>query len=172
MATLIGNLFSSSFLPSQLGNLRPHKFKLKPCTPPILKRSFAATNVRASSSTSLVDTTPTVRCSSFFFQFELAKDFLKPVYGGSIIDASCGSGLFSRLFPRSGLFSLVVALDYSENVLQQCYEFIQQEDNIDDKTTKISMLLEHSSGQSCISRPSFATSSVDAVHAGAAALHC
>ncbi|PQM41430.1 hypothetical protein Pyn_20581 [Prunus yedoensis var. nudiflora] len=85
MATLIGNLFSSSFLPSQLGSLRPHKFKLKPCTPPILKCSFAATNVRASSSTSLVDTTPT---------FELAKDFLKPVYGGSIIDASCGSGLF------------------------------------------------------------------------------
>ncbi|PQM42832.1 hypothetical protein Pyn_34958 [Prunus yedoensis var. nudiflora] len=132
MATLIGNLFSSSFLPSQLGNLRPHKFKLKPCTPPILKRSFAATNVRASSSTSLVDTTPT---------FELAKDFLKPVYGGSIIDASCGSGLISRLFPRNGLFSLVVALAYSENMLQQCYEFIQQEDNIDDKTTKISMLL-------------------------------
>lgn len=66
----------------------------------------------------------------------MAKDFLKPVYGGSIIDTSCGSGLFSRLFARSGLFSLVVALDYSENMLQQCYEFIQREDNMDDKTTK------------------------------------
>ncbi|KAI5355544.1 Hypothetical predicted protein [Prunus dulcis] len=134
MATLIGNLFSSPFLPSQLGNSRPHKFKLKPCTPPILKRSFTATNVRASSSTSLVDTTPT---------FELAKDFLKPVYGGSIIDTSCGSGLFSRLFARSGLFSLVVALDYSENMLQQNIVLVRAD----------------------ISRPPFATSSADAVHA-------
>lgn len=57
------------------------------------------------------------------------RDFLKPVLGGNIVDASCGSGLFSRLFAKSGLFSLVVALDYSENMLQQCYEFIKQEGN-------------------------------------------
>ncbi|KAJ6919877.1 hypothetical protein NC651_013728 [Populus alba x Populus x berolinensis] len=59
--------------------------------------------------------------------FELMKDYLKPVLGGNILDASCGSGLFSRLFTKSGLFSLVMALDYSENMLQQCYEFIKQE---------------------------------------------
>ncbi|KAL5552487.1 hypothetical protein UlMin_039888 [Ulmus minor] len=35
------------------------------------------------------------------------------VVGGNIVDASCGSGLFSRLFAKSGLFSLVDALDYS-----------------------------------------------------------
>jgi ubiquinone/menaquinone biosynthesis C-methylase UbiE len=64
-----------------------------------------------------------------WLQFELAKDFLDPVLGGNIVDASCGSGLFSRLFAKSGLFSLVVALDYSENMLQQCYEFIKQEEN-------------------------------------------
>jgi ubiquinone/menaquinone biosynthesis C-methylase UbiE len=57
------------------------------------------------------------------------KDYLKPVLGGNILDASCGSGLFSRLFTKSGLFSLVMALDYSENMLQQCYEFIKQEEN-------------------------------------------
>ena len=57
------------------------------------------------------------------------KGFLKPVLGGNIIDASCASGLFSRLFAKSGWFSLVVALDYSENMLQQCYEFVQQEEN-------------------------------------------
>ncbi|KAG5018967.1 hypothetical protein JHK87_014822 [Glycine soja] len=57
------------------------------------------------------------------------KGFLKPVLGGNIIDASCASGLFSRLFAKSGLFSFVVALDYSENMLQQCYEFIQKEEN-------------------------------------------
>lgn len=62
-------------------------------------------------------------------QFELMKDFLKPVLGGNIIDASCASGLFSRLFAKSGLFSSVVALDYSENMLQQCYEFVKHEEN-------------------------------------------
>lgn len=64
-----------------------------------------------------------------FLQFELMKDFIKPVVGGNIVDASCGSGLFSRLFAKSGLFSHVVALDYSENMLEQCYEFIKQEEN-------------------------------------------
>lgn len=62
-------------------------------------------------------------------QFEMAKDYLKPVLGGNIVDASCGSGLFSRLFAKSGLFSLVIALDYSENMLRECYNFIQQEEN-------------------------------------------
>lgn len=45
------------------------------------------------------------------------------------MDASCGSGMFSRLFAKSGLFSLVVALDFSETMLQQCSEFIKQEEN-------------------------------------------
>lgn len=62
-------------------------------------------------------------------QFELIRTFMTPILGGNIIDASCGSGLFSRIFAKSGLFSSVVALDYSENMLKQCYEFIQQEEN-------------------------------------------
>ncbi len=67
--------------------------------------------------------------TGFVMQFELMKDYLQPGLGGNIIDASCGSGLFSRLFAKSGLFSHVVALDYSENMLRQCYEFIMQEEN-------------------------------------------
>ncbi|XP_057440321.1 uncharacterized methyltransferase At1g78140, chloroplastic [Lotus japonicus] len=96
-------------------------------------------------------------------EFELMKGFLNPVLGGNIIDASCASGLFSRLFAKSGLFSLVVALDYSENMLAQCYEFIQQEDNF----PKENFILVRAD----IARLPFVTSSVDAVHAGAA-LHC
>ncbi|XP_045803395.1 uncharacterized methyltransferase At1g78140, chloroplastic isoform X2 [Trifolium pratense] len=96
-------------------------------------------------------------------EFELMKGFLKPVLGGNIIDASCGSGLFSRLFAKSGLFSLVVALDYSENMLRQCYEFVQQEDNF----PKENFILVRAD----IARLPFVSSSVDAVHAGAA-IHC
>ncbi|CAJ1974117.1 unnamed protein product [Sphenostylis stenocarpa] len=96
-------------------------------------------------------------------EFELMKGFLKPALGGNIIDASCASGLFSRLFSKSGLFSFVVALDYSENMLQQCYEFIQQEENF----PKGNFILVRAD----ISRLPFVSNSVDAVHAGAA-LHC
>ncbi|XP_024027679.1 uncharacterized methyltransferase At1g78140, chloroplastic isoform X2 [Morus notabilis] len=96
-------------------------------------------------------------------EFELTKKFLEPVFGGNIVDASCGSGLFSRLFAKSGLFSRVVALDYSENMLRQCYEFINQEENF----PKENIILVRAD----ISRLPFVSSSIDAVHAGAA-LHC
>ena len=65
-------------------------------------------------------------------QFDMAKTYLKPTTGGVIVDASCGSGLFSRLFIKSGLYSLVVALNFSESMLKQCNEFIKQE-NISDE---------------------------------------
>ncbi|PIM99536.1 Demethylmenaquinone methyltransferase [Handroanthus impetiginosus] len=96
-------------------------------------------------------------------EFELAKNYLKPVLGGNIIDASCGSGLFSRIFAKSGLFSLVFALDFSESMLQQCYDFIKQEDNFPQEN----LILVRAD----ISRLPFASGSIDAVHAGAA-LHC
>ncbi|XP_019059468.1 PREDICTED: uncharacterized methyltransferase At1g78140, chloroplastic-like [Tarenaya hassleriana] len=71
--------------------------------------------------------------------------------------------MFSRLFARSGLFSQVIALDYSENMLQQCYEFVNQEENFPKE--KIVLV------RADISRLPFLSGSVDAVHAGAA-LQC
>ncbi|KAG8369210.1 hypothetical protein BUALT_Bualt15G0127500 [Buddleja alternifolia] len=96
-------------------------------------------------------------------EFELSKEYLKPVLGGNIVDASCGSGMFSRLFAKSGLFSLVIALDFSETMLQQCYDFVKQEDNFPEEN----LILVRAD----ISRLPFPSSTVDAVHAGAA-LHC
>ncbi|KAK8643119.1 hypothetical protein V6N13_012432 [Hibiscus sabdariffa] len=96
-------------------------------------------------------------------EFDMAKNYLKPVLGGNIVDASCGSGMFTRLFAKSGLFSQVTALDYSENMLRQCYEFIEKEENFPKE--KVTLV------RADISRLPFESSSVDAVHAGAA-LHC
>ncbi|GKB90570.1 S-adenosyl-L-methionine-dependent methyltransferases superfamily protein [Tanacetum coccineum] len=96
-------------------------------------------------------------------EFELMRDYLKPVIGGTIIDASCGSGMFTRLFAKSGLFSLVVALDFSESMLKQSYDYIKQEESI----AKENLILVRAD----IARLPFASSSIDAVHAGAA-LHC
>ncbi|XP_076947790.1 putative methyltransferase At1g78140, chloroplastic [Bidens hawaiensis] len=96
-------------------------------------------------------------------EFEMMNDYLKPVIGGRIIDASCASGMFSRLFAKSGLFSLVVALDFSETMLKRCYGFVKQERNISQE--KLILV------RADIARLPFASSSIDAVHAGAA-LHC
>ncbi|KAJ0457817.1 putative demethylmenaquinone methyltransferase [Helianthus annuus] len=96
-------------------------------------------------------------------EFEMMKDYLNPVTGGRIIDASCASGIFSRIFAKSELFSLVVALDFSETMLKQCYDFIKQEQNISQEN----LILVRAD----IARLPFASSSIDVVHAGAA-LHC
>ncbi|VAI48430.1 unnamed protein product [Triticum turgidum subsp. durum] len=95
-------------------------------------------------------------------EFEMAKDYLKPKSGGIIIDASCGSGLFSRLFVKSELYCLVVALDFSENMLKQCKEFIKQENISDERLVLV---------RADISRLPFVSGSIDALHAGAA-IHC
>lgn len=96
-------------------------------------------------------------------EFNMAQDYFKPVAGGLLVDVSCGSGLFSRKFAKSGSYTAVIALDFSENMLRQCYEFIKQDDTL--STTSLALV------RADISRLPFASCSVDAIHAGAA-LHC
>ncbi|KAK1322864.1 putative methyltransferase [Acorus calamus] len=61
-------------------------------------------------------------------EFEMAQNYFNPVAGGLLVDVSCGSGLFSRKFAQSAAYSGVIALDFSENMLRQCYEFIKKDD--------------------------------------------
>ncbi|KAJ0984316.1 hypothetical protein J5N97_002672 [Dioscorea zingiberensis] len=96
-------------------------------------------------------------------EFKMAQEFFKPATGGLLVDVSCGSGLFSRKFAKSGAYSSVIALDFSENMLRQCYEFIKNDESI--LTSNFALV------RADISRLPFASGSVDAVHAGAA-LHC
>ncbi|PNS93740.2 hypothetical protein POPTR_018G120000v4 [Populus trichocarpa] len=96
-------------------------------------------------------------------EFEMAQEYFKPARGGLLVDVSCGSGLFSRKFAKSGAYSKVIALDFSENMLRQCYDYIKQDDTI--STTNLGLI------RADVSRLPFASGSVDAVHAGAA-MHC
>lgn len=57
----------------------------------------------------------------------MAQNFLKSTVGGVLVDVSCGSGLFTRRFAESGDYEAVVAVDFSENMLRQSYEFIKQD---------------------------------------------
>ncbi|EEE66113.1 hypothetical protein OsJ_22149 [Oryza sativa Japonica Group] len=95
--------------------------------------------------------------------FQMAQDYFQSVAGGVLLDVSCGSGLFTRKFAKSGSYSAVIALDFSENMLCQCYEFIQQDDTL--VNTNLALV------RADISRLPFASSSIDAIHAGAA-IHC
>lgn len=96
-------------------------------------------------------------------EVNLAQKFLKPTEGGVLLDVSCGSGLFSRRFAKSNVYSAVIASDFSENMLRQCHEFIRQDGSL--KNTNLALV------RADVARLPFATGTVDAVHAGAA-LHC
>ncbi|KAL8136913.1 hypothetical protein V2J09_002914 [Rumex salicifolius] len=96
-------------------------------------------------------------------EFKMAQEYFKSVEGGLLVDVSCGSGLFSRKFANSGSYSGVIALDFSENMLRQCYDFIKKEDVMLSKNLALV--------RADVSRLPFPSASVDAIHAGAA-LHC
>ncbi|KAI3805427.1 hypothetical protein L1987_27793 [Smallanthus sonchifolius] len=96
-------------------------------------------------------------------EFNMAQEYFKPAEGGTLVDVSCGSGLFSRKFAKSGTYSKVVALDFSENMLRQTYDFIKADDTI--LSSNLALV------RADVSRLPFPSGSIDAVHAGAA-LHC
>uniref|UniRef100_A0ACD5ZCZ6 Uncharacterized protein n=1 Tax=Avena sativa TaxID=4498 RepID=A0ACD5ZCZ6_AVESA len=96
-------------------------------------------------------------------EFQMAQDYFQPVAGGILVDVSCGSGLFARKFATSGAYSSVIALDFSENMLRQCYDYIKQDDT--PLNTNLALV------RADISRLPFASCSIDAIHAGAA-IHC
>eukprot|EP00879_Flechtneria_rotunda_P025475 GHRR01027074.1.p1 GENE.GHRR01027074.1~~GHRR01027074.1.p1 ORF type:complete len:347 (+),score=95.89 GHRR01027074.1:669-1709(+) len=97
-------------------------------------------------------------------EFDMAMSYLAPAQGGILIDASCGTGLFTRLFARSCKFSGVVALDFSESMLQQAQQFFAEDPALLISTPIVAVRAD-------VGRLPFATGSVDAIHAGAA-IHC
>ncbi|RZC50445.1 hypothetical protein C5167_018876 [Papaver somniferum] len=96
-------------------------------------------------------------------EFKMAQEYFKPAEGGLLVDVSCGSGLFSRKFVKSGTYSGVIGLDFSENMLRQCYDLLIKDETI--LNPNLALV------RADVSRLPFSSGSVDAVHAGAA-LHC
>merc|ERR1719310_1743541 len=69
-------------------------------------------------------------------EFKLAEAALLPFAEGKVlVDASCGSGLFTRRFAKSGNYGAVVALDFSAAMLQQARAFAKEEGLLDDEET-------------------------------------
>jgi ubiquinone/menaquinone biosynthesis C-methylase UbiE len=97
-------------------------------------------------------------------EYQMAMEYLQSAVGGVLVDASCGTGLFTRLFARSRKFRGVVALDFSETMLQQAQQFFSEDSALAISTPIVAV-------RGDIGRLPFATGSVDAIHAGAA-IHC
>jgi len=96
-------------------------------------------------------------------EFKMAQVFLKSAKGGTILDVSCGGGGFTRRFLISGNYETVIASDYSEAMLENCRGFLEKDSAVDSK--KVVLI------RADVARLPFATSSLTAVHAGAA-IHC
>jgi hypothetical protein len=97
-------------------------------------------------------------------EFVMATDRLRPAEGGTLVDMSCGSGLFTRRFLASGRFSKVIAADFSESMLRQARAYLDQEGK--------ALALERCVlVRADVGRLPMATGSIDVVHAGAA-IHC
>ena len=68
-------------------------------------------------------------------EYEIAMRALAPALDAAaadrrratLVDASCGTGLFTRLFARSRRFGGVVALDFSESMLRQAQAYFDDD---------------------------------------------
>ena len=98
-------------------------------------------------------------------EFELAQAELLPHGRNKVmVDASCGSGLFTRRFVKSKDYGCVVALDFSDAMLRQARTFASEEGLVDQSDDLVFVRAD-------IARIPMTSDSVGAVHAGAA-IHC
>lgn len=97
-------------------------------------------------------------------EFQLATDALgETAQGGIIVDASCGSGLFTRRFLKTKKYAGVVALDYSDAMLRQAKQYMEDENLLGERNVCFV--------RADIARLPFPEGTIDGVHAGAA-IHC
>ena len=98
-------------------------------------------------------------------EFELAQAELLPHGRNKVmVDASCGSGLFTRRFVKSKDYGCVVALDFSDAMLRQARTFASEEGLVDQSDDLVFVRAD-------IARIPMTSDSVGAVHAGAV-IHC
>jgi len=96
-------------------------------------------------------------------EFAEVSEYFAPVAeGGIVADLSCGSGLMSRRLLSCGRYQRVLALDYSEAMLQETRRRCEEERLATDALTLI---------RADASSLPLVSGSLDALHAGAA-LHC
>jgi len=93
-------------------------------------------------------------------EYELAMEFFENARGKTVMDLSCGSGLMVRRLAKSQAFGKVIAVDFSESMLEEV-----------DRRRKEEQCPEFDLVRADVANLPFSTDGVDAIHSGAA-LHC
>eukprot|EP01024_Parvocaulis_polyphysoides_P014967 TRINITY_DN1637_c0_g1_i5.p1 TRINITY_DN1637_c0_g1~~TRINITY_DN1637_c0_g1_i5.p1 ORF type:complete len:351 (-),score=29.71 TRINITY_DN1637_c0_g1_i5:178-1230(-) len=97
-------------------------------------------------------------------EFNKAMEFLKDVKGGTLLDISCGSGLFTRRFLTSREFQRVIALDFSESMLRETKQRVENQ-SASQYIEDLSLI------RADVGRLPLKSSSLSAIYSGAA-IHC
>eukprot|EP01026_Neomeris_dumetosa_P032387 TRINITY_DN25704_c0_g1_i1.p2 TRINITY_DN25704_c0_g1~~TRINITY_DN25704_c0_g1_i1.p2 ORF type:complete len:348 (-),score=19.87 TRINITY_DN25704_c0_g1_i1:316-1359(-) len=97
-------------------------------------------------------------------EFSKAMQFFEDVKGGTLVDLSCGSGLFTRRFLQSNQFRCVIASDFSESMLSETRQRV--ETTAPQKYSEDLLLV-----RADVSRLPFKSASLSAIYSGAA-IHC
>jgi len=100
-------------------------------------------------------------------EYEMVRDYFRPIHPQVVVDMSCATGLFTRRFAGSNEYPRVIGCDYSDAMLLEARTRINSEfqrKNIDLKTRLDLVRCD-------VAKIPMQTNSVDALHAGAA-MHC
>lgn len=93
-------------------------------------------------------------------EYDLVMDYFQDMRGKTVLDLSCGSGLMVRRLARSGAYDKVIALDFSESMLEEVARRKEEENCPDFDILR-----------GDVQAMPFKDASLDAIHSGAA-LHC
>jgi len=93
-------------------------------------------------------------------EFDLVQDYFQDKRGKTILDLSCGSGLMVRRLARSNAYDKVIALDFSESMLEEVSRRKREENCPDFDIIR-----------GDVQAMPFKNDALDAIHSGAA-LHC
>lgn len=93
-------------------------------------------------------------------EFDMVMEYFKDAENKTVMDLSCGSGLMVRRIAKSKKFAKVIAVDFSESMLQEVARRSKEE-----ACPPFDLV------RADVQRMPFQDESVDAIHSGAA-LHC
>jgi len=99
-------------------------------------------------------------------EYNLVKEYFAPIAPETVVDMSCATGLFTRRLAKGGDYTRVIGCDYSSAMLGEARARIQSDPTLTPSSPTQLDLIRCDVGQIPMS-----SSSVDALHAGAA-MHC
>merc|ERR1712008_19020 len=100
-------------------------------------------------------------------EYLMVKEYFAPLDPKTIVDMSCATGLFTRRLAKGNDYERVIGCDYSDSMLTESRRRIRSDTELLSKESKTQLDLVRCD----VGEIPMSSSSVDALHAGAA-MHC